>query len=129
MDAYQLRLAEFLELTEKLNAQAKTVHTKMDNNEAGQIESMQALFERRQTVIDQLSEYTKAAEFEWTSEDKKVISQLKGYEDEMQPLLNKLHQSFTTQMNRLNQTSQASKKYVGAYQTKSTEGSFIDQRK
>ncbi|WP_281863650.1 flagellar protein FliT [Planomicrobium okeanokoites] len=129
MDAYQLRLAEFLELTEKLNAQAKTVHTKMDNNEAGQIESMQALFERRQAVIDQLSEYTKAAEFEWTSEDKKVISQLKGYEDEMQPLLIKLHQSFTTQMNRLNQTSQASKKYVGAYQTKSTEGSFIDQRK
>ncbi|WP_341202108.1 flagellar protein FliT [Planomicrobium okeanokoites] len=129
MDAYQLRLAEFLELTEKLNAQAKTVHTKMDNNEAGQIESIQALFERRQAVIDQLSEYTKAAEFEWTSEDKKVISQLKGYEDEMQPLLNKLHQSFTTQMNRLNQTSQASKKYVGAYQTKSTEGSFIDQRK
>lgn len=129
MDAYQLRLAEFLELTEKLNAQAKTVHTKMDNNEAGQIESMQALFERRQAVIDQLSEYTKAAEFEWTTEDKKVISQLKGYEDEMQPLLNKLHQSFTTQMNRLNQTSQASKKYVGAYQTKSTEGSFIDQRK
>ncbi|MFC3209824.1 flagellar protein FliT [Planomicrobium okeanokoites] len=129
MDAYQLRLAEFLELTEKLNAQAKTVHTKMDNNEAGQIESMQALFERRQAVIDQLSEYTKAVEFEWTSEDKKVISQLKGYEDEMQPLLNKLHQSFTTQMNRLNQTSQASKKYVGAYQTKSTEGSFIDQRK
>ncbi|XKE94945.1 flagellar protein FliT [Metaplanococcus flavidus] len=129
MDAYQLRLAEFLELTEKLNAQAKTVHSKMDNNEAGQIESMQGLFERRQAVIDQLSEYTKAAEFEWTSEDKKVISQLKGYEDEMQPLLNKLHQSFTTQMNRLNQTSQASKKYVGAYQTKSTEGSFIDQRK
>lgn len=129
MDAYQLRLAEFLELTEKLNAQAKTVHTKMDNNEAGQIESMQVLFERRQAVIDQLSEYTKVAEFEWTSEDKKVISQLKGYEDEMQPLLNKLHQSFTTQMNRLNQTSQASKKYVGAYQTKSTEGSFIDQRK
>ena len=60
MDAYQLRLAEFLELTEKLNAQAKTVHSKMDNNEAGQIESMQALFERRQAVIDQLSEYTKA---------------------------------------------------------------------
>ncbi|WP_084243351.1 flagellar protein FliT [Planomicrobium okeanokoites] len=129
MDAYQLRLAEFLDLTQKLNAQAKTVHTKMDNNEAGQIESMQALFERRQTIIEQLSEYTKAAEFEWTSEDKKVISQLKGYEDEMQPLLNKLHQSFTTQMNRLNQTSQASKKYVGAYQTKFTGGSFIDQRK
>ena len=129
MDAYQLRLAEFLDLTEKLNAQAKAVNSKMENNEAGQLESVQALFERRQTVIDQLSEYTKAAEFEWTSEDKKVISQLKGYEDEMQPLLNKLHQSFTTQMNRLNQTSQASKKYVGAYQTKSTEGSFIDQRK
>ncbi|QHJ69580.1 flagellar protein FliT [Planococcus halotolerans] len=129
MDAYQLRLAEFLELTEKLNAQAKTVHSKMENNEEGQLESVQVLFERRQAVINQLSEYTKAAEFEWTSEDKKVISQLKGYEDEMQPLLNRLHQSFTTQMNRLNQTSQASKKYVGAYQTKSTEGSFIDQRK
>ncbi|PKH10369.1 flagellar protein FliT [Planomicrobium sp. MB-3u-38] len=129
MDAYQLRLAEFLELTEKLNAQAKAVNSKMENNEAGQLESVQALFERRQAVIDQLSEYTKAAEFEWTTEDKKVISQLKGYEDEMQPILNRLHQSFTTQMNRLNQTSQASKKYVGAYQTKSTEGSFIDQRK
>ena len=129
MDAYQLRLAEFLELTEKLNAQAKTVHTKMENNEAGQLETVQALFERRQAVIDQLSEYTKAAEFEWTPEDKKVISQLKTYEDEMQPLLNRLHQSFTTQMNRLNQTSQVSKKYVGAYQTKSTGGSFIDQRK
>lgn len=129
MDAYQLRLAEFLDLTQKLNAQAKAVHSKMDNNEVEQLETVQALFERRQAVIEQLSEYTKAAEFRWTTEDKKVISQLKGYEDEMQPLLHKLHQSFTTQMNRLNQTSQASKKYVGAYQTKSTEGSFIDQRK
>ena len=129
MDAYQLRLAEFLDLTEQLNAQAKTVHSKMDNNEIEQLESVQALFEKRQAVIEQLSEYTKNAEFEWTTEDKKVIRQLKGYEDELQPLLNQLHQSFTTQMNRLNQTSQASKKYVGAYQTKSTEGSFIDQRK
>lgn len=129
MDAYQLRLAEFLELTEKLNAQAKTVHSKMDDNEVEQLETVQALFERRQAVIDQLSEYTKAAEFEWTREDKIVIRQVKGYEDELQPLLNRLHQSFTTQMNRLNQTSQVSQKYVGAYQTKSTEGSFIDQRK
>lgn len=129
MDAYQLRLAEFLDLTQKLNAQAKAVHSKMDDNEEGQLEAVQALFEKRQAVIEQLSEYTKAAEFAWTNDDRKVISQLKGYEDEMQPLLNGLHQSFTTQMNRLNQTSQASKKYVGAYQAKSTEGSFIDQRK
>ena len=129
MDAYQLRLAEFLDLTEKLNAQSKTVHSKMDDNEEGQLEAVQELFERRQVVIEQLSEYTKAAEFNWTTADKIIINQLKGYEDEMQPLLNGLHQSFTTQMNRLNQTSQASKKYVGAYQTKSTEGSFIDQRK
>lgn len=129
MDAYQLRLAEFLELTQKLNAQAKAVHSKMDDNEVEQLENVQALFERRQAVIDQLSEYTKAAEFEWTAEDKRVIRQLKDHEDELQPLLNNLHQSFTVQMNRLNQTSQASKKYVGAYQTKSTGGSFIDQRK
>ena len=129
MDAYQLRLAEFLDLTEKLNAQAKTVHSKMDNNEVEQLEAVQMLFEKRQAVIDELNNYTKAAEFEWTAEDKKVIKQLKDYEDELQPLLNKLHQSFTVQMNRLNQKSQASKKYVGAYQTKSTEGSFIDQRK
>ena len=129
MDAYQLRLAEFLDLTQKLNAQAKAVHSKMDDNEVEQIEAVQALFEKRQAVIEELSTYTKNAEFRWTTEDRLVISQLKGYEDEMQPLLHGLHQSFTTQMNRLNQTSQASKKYVGAYQTKSTEGSFIDQRK
>lgn len=129
MDAYQLRLAEFLDLTEKLNAQAKAVHSKMDDNEVEQIEAVQALFEKRQAVIDQLSEYTKNPEFTWTTDDKKVIKQLKNHEEELQPLLNKLHQSFTTQMNRLNQTSQVSQKYVGAYQTKSIGGSFIDQRK
>ncbi|MCM3611978.1 flagellar protein FliT [Planococcus sp. MERTA32b] len=129
MDAYQLRLAEFLDLTEKLNTQAKAVHSKMDNNEVEQLEAVQALFEKRQAVIEQLSEYTKNPEFTWTTDDKKVIKQLKDHEDELQPLLNKLHQSFTVQMNRLNQTSQVSKKYVGAYQTKSTGGSFIDQRK
>lgn len=129
MDAYQLRLAEFLDLTQKLNAQAKAVHSKMDDNEVEQIEAVQALFEKRQAVIDQLTEYTKNPEFTWTTDDKKVIRQLKDHEDELQPLLNKLYQSFTTQMTRLNQTSQMSRKYVGAYQTKSTEGSFIDQRK
>ncbi|WP_033542926.1 flagellar protein FliT [Planococcus sp. CAU13] len=129
MDAYQLKLAEFLDLTEKLNAQAKAVHSKMDDNEVEQIEAVQALFEKRQTVIDQLSEYTKNPEFTWTTEDKKVIKQLKDHEDELQPLLNRLHQSFSVQLNKMNQTSQASKKYVGAYQTPSTGGSFIDQRK
>ena len=129
MAEYQLRLTEFLELTENIYVQAKAVQSKMEDNDAEHLEAFQNLFEKRQHVIGQLDAYIQNANFQWTDEDRKTIAKLKDYEQKLQPLLNGLHQSFLTQMNRISQTKQMSKKYIGAYQNTATEGSFIDQRK
>jgi len=122
-------LSEFLQLTQEIYYQAKTVHSKMEDNDNEHLESIQALFDNRQQAIEQIEIHIQQMNFEWTAEDRLVIEQLKEIEQALQPLMNSLHQSFLLQMNRITQTKQVSTKYMGAYQNIATEGSFIDKRK
>lgn len=129
MSEYQNDLTGLLHLTEEIHEQATSVHSKMEDNESEQLETLQLLFENREFVIKQLDTYMQQVGFHWTEEDRKVIHKLKEYEQLLQPQINSLHQSFLTQMNRISQTKQVSKKYMGVYQNTTTEGSFIDKRK
>ncbi len=129
MNAYQNMLTELLQLSENVLGQANAVSVDMKENEAGQLETLLSLYEQRQLVITELNSYIQETEFRWTDEDREVIRQLKTYEDMLQPLMNGLYQSFLTQINRVNQTKQASKKFGNTYQQPLTDGSFFDQRK
>ncbi|PUB14687.1 flagellar protein FliT [Paenisporosarcina sp. OV554] len=122
-------LTEFLHLTEKIHHQAKAVHSKMEDNDNERLEAIQSLFDKRQQIIEQMESFLQQANFGWTGEDRLVIEQLKEIEQSLQPLMNNLHKSFLSQMNRITQTKQVSTKYMGAYQNMATEGSFIDKRK
>ena len=129
MSGYQNVLAEFLQVTKEIQNQSKALHSNMKDNEAGQVENLQSLFDKRQQLIDELEPYMQQSTFQWTDEDKQIIHQLKDLQQMIQPLMTGLHQSFKTQMNQINQTKQGSRKFVRAYQNVSTEGSFIDKRK
>jgi len=129
MSEYQTALTGLLQLTEEILERAKTIQSKMEDNEAEQLETLQLLVEKREYVIEQLDTHMQQADFQWAEEEKKVIYKLKDYEQTLQPLMSGLYKSFLTQMNRINQTKQISKKYIGAYQNNSTEGSYIDKRK
>jgi flagellar protein FliT len=129
MSGYEKELNTLLKLTEEVYAQALTVHSNMEDNEPEKLEAVQNLFERRQEVIEQLDAQMRQPNFQWAPTDRDSITRLQDYEQKLQPLLNGLHQSFLTKMNRINQNKQVSKKYFGAYQNTSTEGSFIDKRK
>jgi cobalamin biosynthesis protein CbiD len=122
-------LSEFLLLTQEIYYQANTVHSKMEDNDNEHLEAIQVLFDKRQQAIEQMESHIQQPTFEWTTEDKLVILQLQEVEQVLQPLMNSLHQSFLSQMNRITQTKQVSTKYMGAYQNMATEGSFIDKRK
>lgn len=122
-------LTEFLQLTEDIYRQSQAVHAKMEDNDHEQLEAVQALFDKRQQAIEQMESYIQQANFEWTDEDRLIIENLKEIEHSLRPLMNSLHQSFLSQMNRITQTKQVSTKYMGAYQNMATEGSFIDKRK
>lgn len=129
MIGYQNVLAEFLQMTEEIHNQAKTLNSNMKDNETGQVETLLSLFDKRQQLISQLDTYMQQTDFHWTEEDKKVIQQMKETEQLIQTLMKGLHQSFKSQMNQITQTKQGSRKFVDAYQNVSTEGSFIDKRK
>ena len=116
MSNYQNCLTELLQQTEEIHKQAQAINGKMEDNEAEQVEALQMLFDKRQHVFKELGDYMKQAGFQWTEEDKQVIHQLKEHEQKLQPIMNGLHQSFLSQMNRISQTKQVSKKYIGAYQ-------------
>ena len=122
-------LIEFLQLTKEIYHQAKAVHSKMEDNDNEQLEAIQLLFDKRQQAIEQMESQIQQTSFEWTAEDLLVIENLKEIEQLLQPLMNQLHKSFLSQMNRITQTKQVSTKYMGAYQNMATEGSFIDKRK
>jgi len=129
MEEKYTSLSEFLQLTEEIYRQAKAVHSKMEDNDIEHLEAIQAMFAKRQQAIEQMESHIQQTNFEWTTEDRLVIAQLKEIEQTLQPLMNSLHQSFLSQMNRITQTKQVSTKYMGAYQNMATEGSFIDKRK
>jgi flagellar protein FliT len=129
MSGYEKELATLLKLTEEVYTQALSINSNMEENEPEELEAVERLFEKRQEVINQLETYTKQSNFQWAPTDRQQIEKLQNYEQKLQPLLNGLHQSLLAKMNRINQNKQVSKKYFGAYQNTSTEGSFIDKRK
>ena len=129
MSDYQVALIGLLQITEELHGKAKAICSKMEDNEAEQLESIQLLVEQRELAIQQLDTYIQQPDFQWTEEDRVLIGQLKETDQKLQPLMNGLYQSFLTQMNKINQTKQVSKKYIGAYQNMAANGSFIDKRK
>ncbi|MGB3259863.1 flagellar protein FliT [Paenisporosarcina sp.] len=125
----QKDLMELLDLTKELHKQATTIDSKMENNEDGQLEALQEQFDKRQTIIGNLTESIGIEGFQWTSEDRDVIAELKVLEESLQPIINGLHQAFGKQMNRISKTKHMSQKYIGAYQNSGAGGSFIDKRK
>jgi flagellar protein FliT len=129
MSTRQTSLKDLLGLTVLLHEQAKKVDMKMENNDAGKVEALQQLFDRRQEAIEELAAIMNQPDFHWTEGERQQIAELREREVALQPLIQGLHQAFLTQMNRISQTKQASKKYIGAYQATATEGSFIDKRK
>jgi len=129
MSGYQNDLKALLQMSKEIFERANSIQSKMEDNEAEQLETLQMLFEKRELAIQQLDVYIKQPDFQWTEEDRVLIAQLKETDQKLQPLMNGLHQSFLTQMNKINQTKQVSKKYIGAYQNMAANGSFIDKRK
>lgn len=129
MNGYQNDLKSLLQLTQEIFKQANSINSKMEDNEAEQLESIQLLVQDRELAIQQLDNFIQQPKFQWTEEDRSMISQLKEIDHKLQPLMNGLHQSFLTQMKKINQTKQVSKKYIGAYQNMAANGSFIDKRK
>ncbi|MGO1057776.1 flagellar protein FliT [Planococcus sp. FY231025] len=126
---YGQYLIDLLGQTKELHAKASAIDAKMENNEDGQLEELQALFEKRQETIAGLSASTESDGFHWTAVDREKISELKELEETLQPMVKGLYRAFGEQLNRINQTKQMSKKYIGAYQNMGAGGSFIDKRK
>lgn len=126
---YKKNLMELLGLTKELHRQAATIDSKMENNGDGQLEALQDQFDKRQVIIGNLAESIGTEGFHWSAEDQGVIAELKLLEESLQPIIADLHKDFGKQMNRISQTKQMSKKYIGAYQNSGVGGSFIDKRK
>lgn len=118
----------FLRQTHELYEKAQSINSRMEANEEGMVEALEALFAHRQEAIKQLETFMKQKNFQWTLEEQAIIEQVKIIDQELQHLLNELHCAFLTQIQRIAQTKEVSKKYNGAYQTMATGGSFIDKR-
>lgn len=126
---YRQHLSTLLEQTKELHVKAAAIDAKMENNDDGQLEELQKLFEKRQETIVQLSAFTENVGFSWTASDRVKISELKTLEESLRPMVKNLYRTFGEQLNRISQTKQMSKRYSGAYQNMGAGGSFIDKRK
>lgn len=122
-------VTQLLEQTKELFARVSKVDCKMENNEDGQLEAVQALFEKRQKAIDQLAASMSETDFSWTPAEREKIAELKVVEQALQPLVADLHKAFGDQLKRVSQSKKTSMKYIGAYQNMGAGGSFIDKRK
>ncbi|KYG57877.1 hypothetical protein [Planococcus maritimus] len=126
MDTRTDGLTDFLTKTQDIYAQAQSIDSDMDKNEAGQLERLQDLFDSRQETIEALSA---AGTDDWSDDEKAIIDDIQQLEIQLQPLLKRVHEQFTVQMARLGQARKVSGQYAGAYRQPTSGGSFIDQRK
>ena len=126
MDTRTDGLTDFLTKTQAIYAQAQSIDSDMDKNEAGQLERLQDLFDSRQETIEALSA---AGTDDWSDDEKAIIDDIQQLEIQLQPLLKRVHEQFTVQMARLGQARKVSGQYAGAYRQPTSGGSFIDQRK
>lgn len=118
----------FLRQTQELYEKAQHINSRMEANEEGIVEALETLFARRQEAIKQLETFMRQKNFQWTLEEQGIIEQVKIIDQKLQGLLTELHYAFLTQIQRIAQTKEVSKKYSGAYQTMAIGGSFIDKR-
>lgn len=125
----EIFLTQLLDQTKELLERASKIDFKMENNENGQLEAVQELFEKRQASIDQLAAMINIKEFSWTLKEREKIAELKLIEQALQPLITSLYESFGDQLKRVSQSKKMSIKYIGAYQNMGAGGSFIDKRK
>jgi len=126
---YKQYLNEFLQLTENLLVQLNHIQIDMKKNEPGEVEKILHLVEQREEVIKQLDPHIKQEGFSWSDEDKQIIEKIREYQEELEPKMLDIYQSFSIQLSKLKQRKQMTNKYVGAYQVSTTNGSFIDKRK
>lgn len=128
MSEKQIQLTAILEITQEIYAKANAVQEKMEDNEPEQIEALQQLAEKREKVIKQLDDVMKEPGFQWSIDDKVIIQELKELNSKLEPLMNRLYQSFQKQIQRMNQSKHISSKYavnpVGIM-----DGAYIDKRK
>lgn len=129
MDKQHESLQQLLKLTERILIKAKMIGSKMEDNEAEDLVEVQGLFEQRQAVIDGLEAVRTESGFNWSPEGKVMAARLQEAELQLNPLMQRLHQAFTKQMNRISQTKQMSQKYRNSYQTAPADGTFFDTRK
>lgn len=129
MEKQQEDLHELLELTEATLKKVKTIDSKMEDNRIEDMVEIQILFDKRQEVIDRLEASKIRMPFNWATTDLRAVKKLQAMEHQLNASMNNLYQAFNTQMNRISQTKQISKKYRGTYQSASADGTFLDIRK
>jgi flagellar protein FliT len=159
MSGAQPLLTKLLLLTEEIIQQANAIHPSMKENAQEQLERVQSLVDQREAAIKELDALLKLRRDEnggpqglrqnevgqqmghpqneagkpqaprWNEDEHQQIKTLQTLERTLQIKMGSLHQSFSKQMHRIHETKSMSKKYIAAYQTIATDGSFIDKRK
>ena len=129
MSEQHTNLEQLLKVTETILERATNIHSKMEDNDEQELVELQLLFDQRQAVIDRMEASKNGADFKWTPAGTEMVKKLQDTERQLNPLMNSLHEAFVSQMNRISQTKQVSRKYRGAYQNSPTDGTFFDIRK
>ncbi|WP_053360853.1 hypothetical protein [Bacillus sp. FJAT-27251] len=159
MSGAQQLLTKLLLLTEEIITEADAIHPSMKENAQEQLEHVQSLVDLRESAIKELDAMLKLRRDEngglqglrqnevgqrmghpqnevrepqtprWNQAEQQQIKTLQTLERTLQMKMGSLHQSFSKQMHRIHETKSMSKKYIAAYQTITTDGSFIDKRK
>ncbi len=123
------RISDLHRLTNEIYKIAASLDSNMEHNNAEDLEALPVLFAKRQEAIEELDRSMKEPGFEWAAEEREMAVELAALDQQLQPMLNGLHQAFKMQMERINQTKQLSVKYKNSYQNASVDGTFFDARK
>lgn len=128
MSANHSQLTTLHELTKEIIHKVNVIKENMEENEPEQVETLQLLVEERGKSLKELEEIIEEPGFQWSSNERIIIKELKALNDELEPKLKKFYLSFLKQLKRINQSKQVTNKYAMNAEGV-MDGAYIDKRK
>jgi hypothetical protein len=125
----QLLLEEIYHLTKTIDGSIQHINIDMDKNDDEQLGKLEGVILKRGEIIEQLAPIIQREEVEWTTREQEIIQKMKEWELSFQPRLEKIYKAFSSQIRKLQQGKQISRRYHEGYEDVYADGVYFDKRK
>jgi hypothetical protein len=115
--------------TKQLVEESHKIKVDMEDNDPEKVENLLELLIQREKCIEEMKIFFQKCKPVWSEEELSKIKQIKNWDIVMESNLTNLFDSFSNQINKLQQGKHLADQYRGQYGETTTDGAYFDKRK